>query len=289
MPDDWRSLGQEELERQYDARAAVPNFDAEIARYRALSAECYADCEVVRDLAFGPSDDERIDYFPAGAGRPVLIYFHGGYWRLLGRRDSAFMARALVNRGISTAIVDYSLAPKVSLDEIVTQCRRAVAWVHGNITLHGGDPAKLFVGGSSAGAHLAAMALATDWRAFHGVADNLLKGGVLASGLYDLEPVRHCKPNEWLRLDAVAACRNSPQGMAFPQESKLLITWGGKETDEFKRQSQDFSRKLRKAGLTVTCLEVEDRNHFDVITDLADPARQLHQATIALIECSGLI
>ncbi len=289
MSDDWRSLGQEELERQYDARATVPDFDEEIARYRALSAECYADCEVIRDLAFGPSDDERIDYFPAGAGKPVLIYFHGGYWRLLGRRDSAFMAGALANRGISTAVVEYSLAPKVSLDEIVLQCRRAVTWVYANIALYGGDPTRLFVGGSSAGAHLAAMAMATDWRAFPGVPVNLLKGGILASGLYDLEPVRHCKPNEWLRLDAAAARRNSPQCMAFPQGPELLITWGGRETNEFRRQSQDFSRKLRKAGLTVTCLEVEDRNHFDVMTDLADPARRLHQASVALIECSGLI
>ena len=283
MRDDWRNLDQEELERQYDARASVPDFDAEIARYRRLSAECYADCEVIRDLAYGPSEDERIDYFPAGSGCPVLVFLHGGYWRLLGRTDSAFMAKALAGSGISTAVVEYSLAPNVSLDVIVAQCRRAVAWIHGNIARHGGDPTRLFVGGSSAGAQLAAMALATDWSAFPGVPSDVLKGGVLASGLYDLEPVRHCKPNEWLRLDATAARRNSPLGMAFPGELELLITWGGQETDEFKRQSRDFARKLHDAGLTLTCLEVEDRNHFDVVTDLAEPGRRLHQAAASLI------
>ncbi len=287
MGDSWRKLDQDELERQYDARASVPDFDAEIARYRDLSDECYADCEVIRDLGFGPSEDERIDYFPAGPGKPVLIFFHGGYWRLLGRSESAFMAKALVSRGISTAVVEYSLAPKVSLDAIVAQCRRAIAWVHGNIALHGGDPARLFVGGSSAGAHLAAMALATNWSGFPGVPGNLLKGGVLASGLYDLEPVRRCKPNEWLRLDAAAACRNSPQRMTFPKEPELLIAWGGQETDEFKRQSEDFAGKLHDAGLIATCLEIADRNHFDVITDLADPGRSLHQAAASLIDGFG--
>lgn len=284
LRDDWRNLDQEELERQYDARASVPDFDAEIARYRELSAECHADCDVIRDLAYGPSEDERIDYFPAGSGKPVLVFLHGGYWRLLGRTDSAFMAKALVGRGISTAVVEYSLAPKVSLDVIVAQCRRAVAWIHGNIARHGGDPTRLFVCGSSAGAQLAAMALATDWSAFPGVPRDVLKGGVLASGLYDLEPVRHCRPNEWLGLDAAAARRNSPQGMTFPDEARLLVTWGGLETDEFKRQSRDFARKLHDGGLAVTCLEVEDRNHFDVVTDLADPGRRLHRAAASLID-----
>ncbi len=280
----WRDLDQEELERQYDARASVPDFEAEIARYRDLSAECHGDCEVVRDLAYGPSRDERIDYFPAGSGRPVLVFLHGGYWRLLGRAESAFMAKALAGRGIGTAVVEYSLAPKASLDAIVAQCRRAVAWIHRNIARHGGDPARLFVGGSSAGAQLAAMALATEWGAFPGVPRDVLKGGVLASGLYDLEPVRHCRPNEWLRLDAAAARRNSPLGMALPGEARLLVAWGGQETDEFRRQSRDYSRHLQEAGMEVTCLEIEDRNHFNVVTDLADPGRRLHRAAASLID-----
>ena len=279
----WKSFAPEELERQYNARESVADFDAEIARYRRLSAECYAGCEVIRDLAYGPSDAERIDYFPAGPAAPVFIFIHGGYWRLLGRSDSAFMVGALAEHGISTAVVEYSLAPQANLDRIVAEVRRAVAWLHANIHAHGGDPERLVIGGSSAGAHLAAMALAADWRREAGLPETLLKGGLLLSGLYDLEPIRQCKPNEWLHLDAAAARRNSPCHLSFEPGPRLHISCGGAETDEFKRQSRDFLDQLQAAGLNATGSEIGDRNHFDIVTDLADPDRCLFKTLAAMV------
>ncbi len=279
----WKLLTQDELELQYNARASVKDFDFEIGRYRALSAQSYADCKVVRDLCYGPSPSERIDYFPSGPNAPIFIFVHGGYWRLLGRSDSAFMAKTLTQQGISTAVVDYTLAPEANLDQIVEEIIRAISWIFNNIQLYGGNPDRLFICGSSAGAHLSAMALAYNWMANHGLPPNILKGGLLLSGLYDLEPVRHCKPNEWLRLDADAAQRNSPQNQYFIPGPKLHISWGGNETDEFKRQSREFFNKLEKAGLSVGRSEIEDRNHFDIVTDLADPQRRLFQIVTSMI------
>ena len=280
----WRDYDPEELERQYNARASVANFDAEIARYRDLSEASYATRRVIRDLAYGDAPAERIDYFPVGTKSPVLIFVHGGYWRLLGRSDSAFMAAALAARGISTAVIEYSLAPEASLDQIVAETRRAVAWIHANISAHGGDPERMFICGSSAGAQLAAMALATGWSADFGIPNMPLKGGLLLSGLYDLEPLRHCQPNEWLNLDAAAAHRNSPQHLTFAPNHVLSIHWGGAETDEFKRQSRDFLGKLQSAGKNASGSEIEDRNHFDIVTDLADPNRELFRTLISMIE-----
>ena len=275
MKELWKSFSQNELELQYNARASVKDFDFEIERYRSLSLQSYTQCKVIQDLSYGPTQYERIDYFPSVPKAPVFIFIHGGYWRLLGREDSAFMAKNLGEHGISTAVIEYTLAPKASLDQIVKEIRRAVVWIFNNIHNHGGDPKRLYICGSSAGAHLSAMALASDWMTSLELPNNILKGGLLLSGLYDLEPIRNCKPNEWLGLDKKSAHRNSPQHLNFKPGANLHISWGGKETDEFKRQSLDFVSKLQKEGLNVTSSEIKDRNHFDIVTDLANPNRSL--------------
>ena len=275
MTEIWKSFCQEELERQYNARASVADFDFEINRYQSLSAKSYSECKVVQDLSYGLTPSERIDYFPTVKDAPVFIFIHGGYWRLLGRKDSAFMAKALGKIGISTAVIEYTLAPEATLDQIVDEIRRAVVWIFNNIKYHGGDPARLFICGSSAGAQLSAMAMTRDWLTEHSLPMNILKGGLLLSGLYDLEPVRHCIPNQWLQLDFKAAKRNSPQHLNFAPGPNLHISWGEKETDEFKRQSEEFLAKLQKSGIHVTGSETQNRNHFDIVTDLADPHSEL--------------
>ena len=127
-------------------------------------------------------------------------------------------------------------------------------------------------------------ALATGWTADFGISNMPLKGGLLLSGLYDLEPLRSCQPNEWLNLDADGALRNSPQYLTFDQGPEVSIHWGGAETDEFKRQSRAFLGKLQSAGMKASGSEIEDRNHFNIVTDLADPDRELFQALISMIE-----
>ncbi|MDP6893366.1 MAG: alpha/beta hydrolase, partial [Verrucomicrobiota bacterium] len=226
MTEIWKSFCQEELERQYNARASVADFDFEINRYQSLSANSYSECEVVRDLSYGSKPSERIDYFPTIKDAPVFIFIHGGYWRLLGRKDSAFMAKALGKIGISTAVIEYTLAPEATLDQIVDEIRRAVVWIFNNIKYHGGDPDRLFICGSSAGAQLSAMAMTSDWLTELSLPKNILKGGLLLSGLYDLEPVRHCIPNQWLQLDFQAAKRNSPQHLNFAPGPNVHISWG---------------------------------------------------------------
>ena len=104
MKELWKSFRQDELELQYNARASVKDFDFEIERYRSLSLQSYTQCKVIQDLSYGPTQYERIDYFPSVPKAPVFIFIHGGYWRLLGREDSAFMAKALGKIGISTAV-----------------------------------------------------------------------------------------------------------------------------------------------------------------------------------------
>jgi len=280
----YRGMSQAELEKQYNARDSVADFPAEMATYRRLSEECYEACTVMRDLVYGPSEDERIDFFPAAkTDGPVFVFLHGGYWRALGRKDSAFMAESLVAHGVSVAVVEYGLAPRVSVDTIVDQARRAVAFIYEHAVDLGIDRSRLFIGGSSAGAHLSAMVLGTDWASQFGLDKGPIQGAMLASGLFDLEPVRLCAPNAWLKLDAQAAARNSPMRHLPKSEVDILLTWGGFETDEFKRQSAQYAETLRAAGFAPKVMPVDDRNHFDIIVDLNDPSRMLFRALLQMI------
>lgn len=284
----YRGMDQGELDRQYDARATVEDITPFLKQYATLTAAAKAALDVIGDVPFGSHPDEVLDFFPAGPNAPVFIFIHGGYWRLLSKDESAFFARCFVERGIAVAAVNYSLAPMASLDEISRQVRSAVAHLWHEAGRYGIDRARLHVGGTSAGGHLAGMVLADGWRSRFGLPDTAIAGGVAINGLYDLEPVRLSFPNEWVKLDAAAARRNSPIHHLPDGGCPLLVTWAGLDTEEFKRQSRDYAEACRRSGFSVSSFEVSDRNHFDIILDLVDPERALTRRVFAQIE-GGLI
>jgi acetyl esterase/lipase len=153
------------------------------------------------DLRYGNGARQRLDVFACGRpGAPTLVYIHGGYWQTNDKEPYAFLGEALLPAGVNLALVEYTLAPAARLDQIVAEVRAAVAWVIDHAKELGGDPARVFVSGHSAGGHLTAMAMA----------DARVAGGLAISGLYDLEPIRLNYLNDKLRLDAAEAQRNSP-------------------------------------------------------------------------------
>ena len=281
---DWQSLSPDQLEREYNARATVPDIDAELRAYRDASLPMYTTLECLRDLPYGPSADERLDLFPVPdrPGAPVLLFIHGGYWRALSRADSVFMARNFVAQGVAVAAIDYSLAPAAHLGTMVAQCRRAVAWLHAYLRARNSRNVRIVVAGSSAGAHLAAMVLAAGWQGALGLADDVVHGGVLVSGLYDLAPLRQTLPQAWLQLTAQDVLALSPQ-LHLPAPARpVRVVVAGQDTDEFKRQSRDYAQACERQGNAVEYLEVSGRNHFNIILDwmLADSA--LTRSVLAL-------
>ena len=200
------------LDLQYNARATVPDIAPMLSDYASLSAQARATLPCALNVAYGPHPDETLDIFPAQGKQPgpVLIYLHGGYWRLLSKDDSSFMAPTLTRAGMTVVAVNYSLAPAVTLDHIVDQTRRAVAWVHQHIEQHHGDRQRLVIAGSSAGGHLAGMVLARGWQENYGMDSTAIAGAVLLSGLYDLSPLVDTHINDWMHLSLEAARRNSP-------------------------------------------------------------------------------
>ena len=283
----WRAWPQAELDRAYGPRGTVPDAEAEIRRYGEHSAPMYAALPCQRGLAYGPGADEQLDLFPV-PGRPeapLFLFIHGGYWRSLSRADSVFMARSFTQQGIAVAALDYSLAPGAPLETMVDQCRRATAWLYRQAPALGiGARRRFVVGGSSAGGHLAAMVLAHGWQAGHGVPDDLVQAGILASGLFDLEPVRHAAPNAWLQLDAARAHGLSPQFHLPHAARRLQVVVAEHDTDEFKRQSRHYAMACIAQGNTTTYHEVAARNHFDIILDWMHAGSAMAKAVTALCE-----
>lgn len=223
-------------------------------------------------VSYGPTRAETLDIFPAAApNAPVFVFIHGGYWRALSSHDFHGVALGLVQRGITTVVVDYALCPTVTIDEITRQVRAAAAWVVRHIAEYGGDPSRVSVGGHSAGGHLTAMCLQTAWDRDYGLPQDPFAAAIAFSGLYDLAPLRYSYLQPMIQLDDGVIRRNSPGFAVRPCKTPVWITWGGAETSEFARQSHLYHAAWQAAGNTSLWEAQAGANHFSVIHGLEDP------------------
>jgi arylformamidase len=275
----YRNYDRAGLDAQYFLRGRVPEHPEYFRRWAEDSAAVRRARPCRLDI---PYDSERLDLFPAErAAAPCLLFIHGGYWQALDKSDFSFLAPAFQDAGVALAVVNYTLAPKAGMDEIVRQNRAAVAWLYRNARAYGVDPERIHVAGHSAGGHLTAMVLATAWAAF-GLDRNPVRGACAISGLYDLEPIRLCYLNDVLGLDAAAAERNSPLHHLPKQSPPLILSVGTGETDEFLRQQESFAAAWRAAGLPLEIADQPGDNHFDVVGRLGQQSA-LHQAVMRQI------
>ena len=275
-----RYWDQTDLDRQYSARGTVPDVEPFVAEYRRLTLLAQARIQCRLHIAYGPTEPERLDVYPSATPgpAPVFVFIHGGYWRALDANDSGFMAEAMTSAGICVAVVNYTLAPTADLDEIVRQCRAALVWIHAHIRDHGGDPTRIHIGGSSAGAHLAAMLGAQGWTRSAGLPEDTVKGLTLLSGLYDLAMIPRTHVNGWMRMDDAAALRNSPLWFLPRAGTRIVGSYAPSETDEFKRQSEVYFAACHASGCKMQLVPVPGTNHFDIPLTLADAATPLSAA-----------
>ena len=172
---------------------------------------------------------------------------------------------------------DLGLVPSIDLDELVRQCRAAIAWIHRHAREWGGDPDRITVSGHSAGGHLVAMLLATDWSAF-GAPGDVVKAGCAISGLYDLEPIRLCYLNEVLKLTPEIARRHSPVHLAPARPTPLVLALGGAEGAEYHRQTDDLMSAWRPRGVPIEVMDLPGHDHFSIVAELQSPFSPLARA-----------
>ena len=269
---------QEELDAQYDPERTVPDPGVYAKFYERESEKLRSEGNHRLNVPFGPTLAEHVDLYPAGPGAPVLVYVHGGYWRARTGREFGFVARGPGSRGIATVVPNYELCPRVTIDEIVRQARAALAWTYKNAESFGGDPDRIHVAGHSAGGHLVAMLLTTDWEGEYGLASDFIKGATVISGLFDLAPFPYTFLQPKLQLTWDQVGKNSPILQIPAASSPLLVAYGGDETDEFKRQSEAFLGAWGAKGHSGERLVLPGKNHYDVIDGFLDAESPLLSA-----------
>jgi arylformamidase len=256
---DWRSLDRAALGEAYNSAAAVANCSAITASWEPRSTPVRQRQGAMLDLAYGPRPRNRIDFIRCGAPRaPTLVFLHGGYWQMRAKENFTFVATGPLMIGMNVALVGYTLAPAASMDEIVAEIGSALDWLTAELPALDGDPEKLLLSGWSAGAQLVAMNM-----------DHPSVRGCLAiSGIYDLEPMRHCYVNDKLGLDEAMALRNSPIRLQPSAKVPLAIVVGGAELPLMRQQSADYAGARSRQGLPALLREIPGADHFSILDEM---------------------
>ena len=280
----WQDYSPEELRRQYLTNL-TSGMGNHVRRYEELSDDLVRTMPGELDVPYGAAGPRQmLDIFtPDTDGAPILVFIHGGYWFFNSKDPRRFPAREFVPRGIAWVPINYRLAPTVPMSDIVADVRNAVKWLYRHAAEYGCDPDRIYVSGNSAGGHLTAELLSDDWPDQYGLPADVVKGACAISGLYDLEPLLECEPNEKLRLDLESARRYSPIYHLSGQATPSIIACGANESAEFRRQTAAYADTLKEAGYPVTHMEVAGHDHFSIIGELANPESPLFRAVIGMI------
>jgi arylformamidase len=258
---------QAELDRNFDQRGWVGNALEVIGRYPVLSKATRARLKYRADVAYGQGGDEVLDIFTAETSpAPVQIFVHGGAWRNFTKDDYSFPADAYVPAGIHTVIVNFSNLPAVRLPEMAAQVRRAIEWVYRNAASFGGDREEIYLSAHSSGAHLSALALQ---------ADSFVKAATLVSGPYYLEPVVLSARSSYVKLSRDEVLELSPGLHAQRMKCPAVVGYAEHDTDEFQRQSREFTAALDKAGRPGRLVRYPGLNHFELMEKYGDASHAL--------------
>jgi arylformamidase len=274
-----------DYEAEYNNRARVPEHPEIFARWErdaaAYRAEAEREGRAELGLAYGATPRQRIDLFQPAGGRSgsLALFIHGGYWRSLDPSQFSHLAKGLNERGVTVAIAGYDLCPQVQVAEIIAEMRQACLYLWRRFGR------KIMVYGHSAGGHLAACLLATDWPALApDTPRDLVPAACAISGLFDLTPLTGIAINQDLRLTDAHAREASPLFWPAPSGYVLEAWCGGLESQEFRRQNRIIAEAWGRAGVAATAMEIPDANHFTVLDPLTDPADPWVDRLAALAE-----
>lgn len=217
----------------------------------------------------------------------VLCLMHGGGWTNGYKEWMAFMAPALNARGVTAVSLGYRLAPQHVFPAGYEDCLDGVAWVHGAIAEHGGLPERIFVGGHSAGGHLAAlMTLRRDWQAPRGLPPTAIRGALPISGTYLFGPDSGLSMRpRFLGPEGSGTERDaSPMTYIRGDAPPFLVAWGEKDFPHLIAQAKNFVEALTRAGVAVESIELAGCDHLGASYASGEPDGAWVEAAVAFMK-----
>ncbi|MGE3991211.1 alpha/beta hydrolase [Pseudorhodoplanes sp.] len=271
----------------YNNRAAVADFPDIVAQWQRDGA-AYREAMAQQgraelDVRFGPTERQYVDLFKAKDPQaPVALFIHGGYWRAMSPKEHSHLARGLSAHGVTVAVAGYDLAPQVSIAQIIEEMRNAVLFLWKRYGR------RIMVYGHSAGGHLTACMMATDWPSLDVTAPaDLVPAGYAISGVFDLAGLVDTDMNVDFRLDESSARAASPLFWPAPDGRVLDIVVGGDELPEFIRLSRVMADTWGAAGVQTRYEAVPGKHHFNVVAPLADPMSAMTTRLVELCDLTG--
>ena len=255
LSEEWRSWELRKVENQYSPSAwAKRPYSEYAARMTSMSALTRLSLGPgIATERYGKRERNILAIIPPSSRSEMFIWIHGGYWQGSSIDEALMGVGALVQQGFGFAAVEYSIAPECSIDQMIAECASAIAYVAGKI-----PAATLYLGGHSAGAHLA-LSVASQYS---------FAGLVLVSGIFDVRPLVRTAINDALSLDENQAWHLSPIRDSFPHTSKAEVLVGAEESPSFQAQSQAATQYLLDNGSPASLVQIADCDHFDILENL---------------------
>jgi arylformamidase len=275
-----------ELDAAYDQAVYQPNILQLNKRWASNSARTRARIGEPERRAYGDSGIEQLDLFrTAKSNAPIFVFIHGGAWIRGDAKSYSAPAEMFVGAGAHYIVPDFTSVADAggSLFPMAEQMRRAIAWVWRNAASFGGDPNRLYIGGQSSGAHLAAVALTTDWPREFDVPADIVKGGLCTSGMYELAPVRLSARANYVKFTDAMVEALSPIRHLDRLGAPVVVSFGTYETPEFIRQAKEFAAAVRDAGKLRELVVAENYSHLDLPETLCSPYGLLGDAVLKMM------
>jgi arylformamidase len=270
----WLDMDQVELDAAYDQSVYAPNIQQIQNRYASNSDITRSRIGNPKRFSYGQTPIEGLDVYLTNRPKaPINIFIHGGAWRAGLAKNFGFKAETFVNAGAHFIVPDFInvLEANGDLMPLIEQVRKAVAWVYKNAASFNGDPNKIYISSHSSGAHLAGVTLVTNWQKDYGLPMNIIKGGLLCSGMYDLKPVRLSARSSYVKFtDNVEEALSTQRHLEF-LNTPIIVAHGSLETPEFQRQSKDFAKAVKDMGKPVDYVLGQNYNHFEMPETIASP------------------
>ena len=252
-----------------------------------------AGMDIQRGIAYGDDRLHRYDVFsPVGVkNAPVVVFWHGGGWTNGYRDYNAFMAPHLAAMGCVLVSPSYRLVREARLPAAFEDSLRMLAHLAGNIGRFGGDAQRLYLGGHSAGAHLASLvALRPVDRARAGVPESAVRGCLPVSAIMDLyhpspapgslEERVYSMVLQDPALDAVM----SPICWTAGNRVPFALTVGENDSERVRRSNARIFELLKLQHASADLHVMPGQDHFKTHTSLREAGHPWYRRLDNMIE-----